>query len=258
MLQYLVICSAAFITSILTLLSGFGLGTLLLPAFVIFFPIEIAVALTAVVHFLNNLFKLALLGKYADKRTVITFGLPAVLSGLVGAWSLLWFSDLAPVAQYWLFGQEFYVLPVKLVVAILMVFFALMDIIPSLERISFSKKYLPLGGLLSGFFGGLSGHQGALRSAFLIRAGLSKESYLGTGIVIACLVDIARISVYGAHFSAINFAETGPLLAAAGMSAFIGSVIGNRLMKKVTFSSIQVLVSGLLFLIAFGLAAGLV
>jgi uncharacterized membrane protein YfcA len=258
MLQYLVICSAAFITSVLTLLSGFGLGTLLLPAFVIFFHIEIAVALTAVVHFLNNLFKLGLLGKYADKRTVIAFGLPAILSAFVGAWSLLWFSDLAPVAHYRLLGHEFSVLPVKLVVAILMVAFALMEINPNLERISFSKKYLPLGGLLSGFFGGLSGHQGALRSAFLIRAGLSKERYLGTGIVIACLVDISRISVYGARFSSVNFADTGPVLVAAAVSAFIGAVIGNRLMKKITLRSIQILVSVLLFVIALGLAAGLV
>jgi len=33
---------------------------------VLFFPVSIAVALTAVVHMLNNLFKLVLMGKYAD------------------------------------------------------------------------------------------------------------------------------------------------------------------------------------------------
>jgi acyl-CoA reductase-like NAD-dependent aldehyde dehydrogenase len=42
--------------------------------------------------------------------------------------------------------------------------------------------YLPVGGLLSGFFGGLSGHQGALRSVFLLRAGLTKESFIATGV----------------------------------------------------------------------------
>ena len=40
---------------------------------------------------------------------------------------------------------------------------------------------------MSGFLGGLSGHQVALRSAFLIKCGLTKESFLGSGIVIACL-----------------------------------------------------------------------
>jgi hypothetical protein len=40
-MQYFVISVATFLTSGLTLFSGFGLGTLLLPVFAIFFPIEI-------------------------------------------------------------------------------------------------------------------------------------------------------------------------------------------------------------------------
>jgi len=111
---------------------------------------------------------------------------------------------------------------------------------------------------LSGFFGGISGHQGALRSAFLIRAGLSKEKYLGTGVVIACLVDVSRIAVYSPHFSAMHFGDNVPLLGAAVISALLGAVMGNRLMKKVTLRSIQLLVSVLLFAIGLGLAAGMI
>ena len=59
-MSYLVICAVALLASGLTFFSGFGLGTLLLPAFALFFPIEQAVAMTAVVHFLNGLFKLGL------------------------------------------------------------------------------------------------------------------------------------------------------------------------------------------------------
>ena len=55
--QYIVLYLAALAVSGLTLFSGFGLGTLLMPVFAIFFPIEIAVAMTAVVHLANNLFK---------------------------------------------------------------------------------------------------------------------------------------------------------------------------------------------------------
>jgi uncharacterized membrane protein YfcA len=60
--SYLLVFAMAFLASGLTFFSGFGLGTLLLPAFALFFPIEQAVALTAVVHFLNGLFKLGLVG----------------------------------------------------------------------------------------------------------------------------------------------------------------------------------------------------
>ena len=64
--EYVVVCLVALLGSGLTLFSGFGLGTLLLPVFALFFPVEVAIAATAVVHFLNNLFKLSLLGRNAD------------------------------------------------------------------------------------------------------------------------------------------------------------------------------------------------
>ena len=68
----------------MTLFSGFGLGTLLLPVMVLFFPVDLAIALTAVVHALNNLFKCWLLGRHADGAVVLKFGLPAILAALLG------------------------------------------------------------------------------------------------------------------------------------------------------------------------------
>jgi len=73
-----------------------------------------------------------------------------------------------------------------------------------LKDAGFDRRYLPLGGVLSGFFGGLSGHQGALRSAFLIRCGLSQEAFVATGIVAACLVDLARLAVYARHLASLD------------------------------------------------------
>lgn len=256
-MEYLFICTAALVTSGLTLFSGFGLGTLLMPVFAIFFPINVAVALTAIVHLFNNLFKIVLLGKHANKTAVFQFGIPAILAAFLGAWTLLWLSDLKPLVHYQLMGHDFQVTPVKLIVAILMVFFALFELVPKFEKLSFEKKYLPLGGILSGFFGGLSGHQGALRSAFLIKCGLSKESFIGTGVVIACLVDVSRISVYSSHFSLAS-SGNNVLLLAAIVSAFLGAFIGNRLMKKVTMRTIQVIVAIMLFGIAGALGTGII
>lgn len=257
-MEYLVICTAAIITSGLTLFSGFGLGTLLMPVFAIFFPLNLAVAMTALVHFLNNLFKLALLGKNADKGVVVRFGIPAILASFLGAWLLLYLSGLDPLLTYHLLGKEFRVLPVKAVISVLMVVFALMELLPGLENLSFDRRYLPFGGIISGFFGGLSGHQGALRSAFLVRCGLPKEAFIATGVVIACLVDISRISVYSAHFSMTGFNDNALLLLSATLSAFLGAFIGNRLVKKVTMRNIQVIVSLMLLGIAIGLGMGVI
>ncbi|OGA86871.1 MAG: hypothetical protein A2Z90_01050 [Burkholderiales bacterium GWA2_64_37] len=50
----------------LTLFSGFGLGTVLVPVFALFFPVPLAIAATAAVHFANNIFKFGLMAKQAD------------------------------------------------------------------------------------------------------------------------------------------------------------------------------------------------
>ncbi len=257
-MEYLLVPLAALFTSGLTLFTGFGLGTLLMPVFALFFPLDLAVAMTAVVHLLNNLFKLAMLGRRADAGVVWRFGVPAILAALLGAGLLVWLSDLQPLATYRWGGRTFEVTPVKLTMAWLMVGFAVIEALPRFEKLSFDRRYLPLGGVLSGFFGGLSGHQGALRSAFLVRSGLTREAFIATNVVIACLVDFTRLSIYAAHFTTAGIGENVGLLGLATLAAFLGAFLGNRLVEKITLRTVQLLVSLLLFLIAVGLGAGLV
>ncbi|MGA8179088.1 MAG: sulfite exporter TauE/SafE family protein [Desulfobacterales bacterium] len=257
-MEYVVICFAALVASCLTLFSGFGLGTLLMPLFAIFFPVEVAIALTAIVHFLNNLFKLFLVGKFTDKGVVLRFGIPAIIFAFFGAKALLLLSGLKPLFVYQLFERSFEVTPVKVVIAMLLAVFSIAEFSPRLSKVSFDRKYLPIGGTLSGFFGGLSGNQGALRSLFLLRAGLSQEGYIATSTVIACFVDVTRLSVYSSYFFTAKGPWNLPLLFAATGSAFFGAFIGARYMKKVTMRAIQILISIMLFGIAAALALGMI
>jgi uncharacterized protein len=253
-----VVCFAAFFAAGVTLLSGFGLGTLLMPVFALFFPIELAIALTAIVHLFNNLLKLTLLGRYADRYVVLQFGVPAILAAFVGAWVLERLSGLAPLMHYRVFGHVFQVMPVKVAVAALLLLFTVLELTLKEETLSFDKKYLPLGGAMSGFFGGLSGHQGALRSAFLIKCGLSKHSFLGSGVVIACLVDLSRIAMYAAAFPSIANNGHPFLLLAVIVSSFGGTWLGNQLAQKVPVRIIQAAVSIMVFGIAVGLGLGII
>ncbi len=256
-MNYIIICAVALAASGLTFFSGFGLGTLLLPAFALFFPISEAVALTAVVHSLNGLFKLALVGRHANRQIVLNFGLPAIAASFAGAWVLVWLSGIPPVFSYAAFGRVWVVMPVKLVVGFLLLIFGGIEAIPRFSELSFGPRFIPVGGLLSGFFGGLSGMQGALRSAFLIRAGLSKEEFVGTGVVIACLIDISRIGVYFRSASQWNGHLDYWLLAAAVISAFAGAALGNKYIKKLTVGGVQKIVAGMLVAVAAGLMTGL-
>jgi uncharacterized membrane protein YfcA len=257
-MEMIIICIAAFLTAILTFFSGFGLGTIMLPVFTLFFPVDIAIALTGVVHFANNLFKMALVGKHADKTVLLRFGLPAILASFLGAWLLLKITILPSFFVYGFLGKTFEITPVKLIIALLLIFFSLFEILPSAQKIQFGRDKLIYGGLLSGFFGGLSGIQGAVRSAFLIKSGLNKEAYIATGVIIASMVDITRLSVYASRFAASNLHENMALLVAATVSAIAGAVLGKKLLKKVTMHSIQLLVAIMLILISFALGLGLI
>jgi uncharacterized membrane protein YfcA len=253
-----VVCLVAFAASVLTFFSGFGLGTLLLPAFALFYPIEIAVASTAVVHFLNGLLKLALVGRGAHRETVIRFGLPAIAAAFLGAWVLVRLSTIPPIARYTVLGLDATVSPAKLVVGVLLLAVTLVEFSPRLASAAVPPKYLPVGGLLSGFFGGLSGMQGALRSVFLIRAGLSKEGYIGTGVVAASLVDASRLGVYSRTLVDQREQFDYPVLAAAVGSAFLGAFLGSRLLPKVTMGGLQRIVGIMLGVVALGLVAGVI
>lgn len=260
-MEYIVISVVALLVSALTLFSGFGLGTVLMPAFALFFPIPVAVAATAVVHLANNIFKVFLTGRNADWGVVIRFVITAVLAAILGAFLLAQLSDIPVVTSYQIGERVFDVTLVKLVIGPLIIGFAMFDLVPRLQELAFDQKYLPLGGILSGFFGGLSGNQGAMRSAFLIKSGLDTKSFVGTGGVCAFLVDLVRLSVYGTAFYTASIADLSGdiwrLVLFGTFFAFIGSFGGARLVKKVSLHSVQYIVGVMLVVVGVGLTAGL-
>ena len=253
----LIIACAAFFASGLTLLSGFGLGTLLMPVVAIFFPIDVAIGITALVHFANNVFKLGLVGLAAHRGVVLRFGVPAVIAAIVGALLLGELSSLPPLFAYSLGSRPLLIMPIKLIVGCVIILFVILELSPQFAAMTFPPKYLPLGGVLSGFFGGLSGHQGAFRSMFLLKAGIDKTQFIATGVVLAVMVDITRMLIYGWEAHATRTDVDWPLVAVATAAAFAGAFIGARLIKKLTIRAIQLVVSGLLVIVAGGLMSGL-
>jgi uncharacterized membrane protein YfcA len=260
---YLIISLAAFLVAVLTLISGFGLGTLLMPVFALFYPVAVAVAATALVHLANNLVKLVALARQADWRVVASFGIPSTIFAVVGAWLLTRLARLPVVYSYALGGQRHAVTVVALVVGVLIIIFALIELLPARREVELGRRWLPLGGVLSGFFGGLSGHQGAPRAAFLARAGLSPPAFIATNAVCAVIVDVARLVVYGISayegaFGRIHEAGLAGLVIAGVIAATAGSLVGLRFVPKVTLRSLHVVVGGLLIVIGLALVTGLV
>ena len=240
--------------SLLTLVSGFGLGTLLLPVFALFFPLEVALLLTAVVHLLNNLFKLGLLGRHIHWPTVLRFGVPGIAGAYLGAEFMRSLGAREALFQ----GVRQPVDPLDLVIAALMLVFGIIELSKKFNSLSLPAKWMVPGGLVSGFFGGLSGHQGALRSMFLLRVGITKEAFIASGVAIACLVDFTRLPVYLTGGLMDILRAEWPLLLASTLAAFIGAWWGKELIPRVTMRGVQVAVGVLMLAIAGMLASGVI
>lgn len=171
------------------------------------------------------------------------------------------FDKMPVISSYALDGSTFEITLIMAVIRFLIVAFALLELSPRFQALAFFPSWLPLGGARSGFFGGLSGNQGALRSAFLLKNGLSKEAFVATGVVSAIIVDAARLVVYGAGFMVIHFAQSQGLLAPVAVGtiwAFIDSFLGKCILQKATLRAVQMVVAVAMLLIGVGPAAGLV
>lgn len=254
-----IVVVAALLASGLTLYSGFGLGTVLLPVFAIFFPAEAAVAAVAVVHLLNNLFKGVLVGKSAHWPTILRFGLPAIPAAIAGAVLLGWLGQTEAAFTWQAGGRSFAPSGAGLAIGVAMILFALLELQPWFQRLAAPPRMMPLGGVIMGFMGGLTGQQGAFRSMFLLKSGLDARHFIATGVILAIMVDLSRLPGYFAAFSGDDLPLGGRqalLIALATLSAFAEAWIGARHMKKATIGTVRIIVAGLMLLVGTALALG--
>ena len=235
------ICLAALLVAALVLMSGFGLGTLLTPLFVLFYDIKIAVFLVAIVHFSNNLFKLGLFFRHLDWAILKRFGAISIAGAFVGS----------------LLQAELESETLKIGLGILLVILGTVEFLPPRFSWSLPKRLDPLGGFLSGLLGGMLGNQGAVRSAYLLNYSLSKEAFVATATIIACLIDATRIPIYLlSYYNEIVVAW--PYLIATILSAFLGTLIGKWLLDIVTLGAFRRVVAGSVVVVGVAMAMALI
>lgn len=240
-MDFFIVLPIAFLAAAFGLLSGFGLGTILIPVFLMFYEAKIAIFLVAIVHLLNNLFKFSLFRKHIDLGILKRFGILAVLGGFLGAFSQIYIANES----------------LKKLVGILLIFLGLKELVPSKFQFRFPKSIDPIGGFLSGFVGGLIGNQGAIRSAFLLNYEIPKETFIATGVVISCAVDLSRIPVYWVSYGDAFLDSWFQLLILVGVS-FSGTLFGTLLLKRFSIEGFKkfvagaIVLMGILLLLPFG------
>ena len=266
-MEYVLIAITVLFGAGMTFFSGFGLGTLMLPVFSLFFDVPVAVGATAIVHLSNNIFKFFLVRKHIHLNTYLRFGIPAMILAALGGYLLSLMSEGSPYFSWSIEEKTFEMTTLNTVVGSLMIFFAWFDLSPRFSNLQIHQKHLSLGGALSGFFGGISGHQGAFRSAFLSKSGLTKEQFVGTSNAVSLTVDLARIPIYlglisiGANKEKdlmLALSDGSQLLIIGIVFAFLGTFIGKRLIQKTTINGVQKLVGVLLFVMGVLMIAGII
>ena len=174
------VLSIAFIAAMIATITGFGSATILTPFLAMAIDLKSAIVLVAFFHLANNMSKFALMRKSVNLHLIILYGLPSVLSALVGAW---------------IFGA-IDVTPIAIGFALFLITFSLYSLFKPNLHIPERNSLLVIGGLISGLTSGLIGVGGAIRSIFLISTLLEKEAYIATAAAIAIMVDVCRVSVY--------------------------------------------------------------
>ena len=100
------------------------------------------------------------------------------------------------------------------------------------DRMRFGRKMAWFSGALSGFFGGLVGNQGGIRSAALLGFDISKEALVATATAIALIVDGARMPVYLAVESK-GILSAWPVLITTSFGVVLGTFWGVRLLRRI-------------------------
>jgi len=222
----------AFMAAALTLMTGFGLGTILTPVFLIFYDVKIAILIVAVVHLMNNLLKVSLFGRHLSRDILKRFGVLTLVGAFTGA-SLQGRMDSSVV---------------KILLGVTLIFLGLKEAAGGGEKFKLPKRIDFIGGFLSGLLGGFVGNQGAIRSAYLLNYDISKETFIATAAVIASVVDVTRIPVYIFN-NREALATSELLLLITTASAFVGTFAGKRFLNKVSLKAFKLYVATMVIII---------
>ena len=216
--------------------SGFGIGSLLTPLIALQAGTKTAVAAVSVPHLIGTGLRFWALRGSLDRRVFWRFGLTSAAGGLAGA--LLNARASSPALTI-VFGS-------------LLVFAGAAQITGSAQRWRFHGSVAWIAGALSGFFGGLVGNQGGIRSAALLGFDLPKERFVATATAIALMVDAARMPVYVVAERA-QVAAIWPLVAISVLGVVGGTLVGQRVLMIVPEQRFKQIVGAIILLLGIAM-----
>ncbi len=209
--ELILVAVGAFLVAALTVPAGFGLSTMLTPMVLLLMGPHEAVAVVAIVHGAHNAGKFAALKEHVDFGAFQKYGIWLVIGAILGA----------------LFQNEVPQGPLLAIIGIFLVILPLLTLSEKWTGYTIPEANDRVGGFGSGFMGGLSGHQGALRAMFLTRRLPDKMAYAATASILALCVDLSRIPVY-LMFRHEDISQHLLLTFVLTVSALLGVAMGKK------------------------------
>jgi uncharacterized protein len=213
-------------------ISGFGIGSLLTPLLAAQFGAKVGVAAGAIPHFVGTLVRFASLRRHLDRPVFIRFGLVSAAGGLLGA--LINARAKSPV--------------LSIVLGVLLISAGTSGLLGLADRVRLGRRGAWVAGALSGFFGGLVGNQGGIRSAALMGFDLPKETFVATATAVGLMVDAARLPIY-LWTESRALLDVWAVIAIATVGVLVGTVAGTRVLRRIPERLFRPSVSALIALL---------
>src|SRR3989344_5576223 len=231
-MEILYIALLTLIAATIGTITGFGTSTLMIPVLVIFFPPVEAIFLVAIIHWFGNIWKVALFRSGFNMRLLMLFGVVGLVTSYLGAYISLGANE-------------------QIMLRLLGVFlagYALFVTLQSRFKIPAGNVTALTGGAVSGFFSGMFGIGGAVRSAFLSAFDLPKAVFIATAGAIGLLIDSTRIITYFTGGATLPKELWYGLLLFIPVS-FVGAQIAKGIVDKIPQDKFRTIIAIFLFVI---------
>lgn len=225
-----------FVASLLGTLAGFGSSTIMIPIVAMFFPLPVTLLFVAVVHFFNDLWEIILFKHKVDRKLLLSFAIPGVITSVIGA-RLVLNIDTSILSQ---------ILGVFLVGYVVFIHLDPKFKVP--EKIITATS----GGGISGIVAGIFGISGPIQGLLLSTYGLPKAVYISTLGAIAMVVDVARIVTYITGGVRIDKPLLWGLVVFIPLS-FIAAEIAKKFIDKIPQKKFREVISAFLLIIGIRL-----
>jgi len=228
----LLVLILGFLAGMTAAVAGFGIGSFLIPLVSVQTGTKVAIALVSLPHFLGTGLRFWLLKSKINRNILIRFGLLSAAGGLIGALLHIFFvSD-----------------ELQVIFAVMLTLAGVLGVLQVSDRLRLGKISSSVVGLASGFFGGLVGEQGGIRSVSLLGFDIEKEVFIATATASGLIVDVVRMPVYFAtQYSLIG--QFALIVVLASISVMAGTLAGNRILKRIPEDSFKRIASFFILLL---------